>query len=157
MFARSQQRLPTQAQRVRYRHFCMTVRKPLRSFQHVPPPRNRVYASARKFRLEKSHRTEVGGFSVSAWVGAKPLNRRWATVYQELVRPRDGAHRLLVVQNRVPLLYQSHHVFSVVVSVRLSADPVDVLGGSSEDRDGVMAHEHHVFQSIYSTDHSILH
>ena len=69
-------------------------------------------------------------------------------MYEDLVRLRDGAHRLLVVQDGVTLLDETHQVLSVVVSVGLPVDAVDVLGRSSEDRNGMMAYEHHAFTSI---------
>jgi hypothetical protein len=86
-------------------------------------------------------------------IGA-PLNNRWAAENEDMGRVRDRAHRLLVVQEGVTLLDQRHQVLSVVVSVGLSLNAVDVFSGCSEDGDGVMAYEHHAIQSIYSAAHS---
>jgi hypothetical protein len=85
------------------------------------------------------------------------IARRGAAVYEELVSLCDGAHRLLVVQDGMTFLDESHQVLSVVVSVGFPMDAVDVLSRSSEDRDGMMAYEHHALTSIYSAAHSILH
>jgi hypothetical protein len=82
---------------------------------------------------------------------------RGAAVYEELVSLCDGAHRLLVVQDGVTFLDESHQVLSIVVAIGFPTNAVDVLSRSGEDRYGMMAYEHHALTSIYSAAHFILH
>jgi hypothetical protein len=82
--------------------------------------------------------------------------RRWAAVYDDICRPGDGAHRLLVVQDSMTLLNQGHQVVSVVVSIWLPLEAVNVLSRSNECREGdnelraALLPEYQVCSSFYS-------
>ena len=70
----------------------------------------------------------------------------------------NSAHRLLVIQDGVAVLDQGHQVLSLVVSVGLLLEPVDVLGRGGGDRYGVMAYERHLLEYLYCliSDHPTL-